>query len=64
LAEPKKKRPRRNPSKAGAKPPGEFISEDLQKETERFLDEVKRQISRRTNPDDKPKLRPPSRRKR
>ena len=43
-------------------PPGEFLSEDLRDDTSRFLDEVKRQVSRRKQPD-QPKLGPPQRAK-
>jgi hypothetical protein len=44
-------------------PPGEFLSEDLRDATSRFLDEVKRQVRRRKEPDAEPKLGPPERRK-
>jgi hypothetical protein len=42
-------------------PPGDFLSEDLRDETARFLDEVKRRIRKRTEPQDEPKLGPPRR---
>lgn len=40
-------------------PPGDFLSEDLRDETARFLDEVKRRINRRKEPNEEPKLGPP-----
>jgi hypothetical protein len=43
-------------------PPGDFLSEDLRDETARFLDEVKRRINRRKDPNEEPKLGPPGRR--
>lgn len=54
----KKKRGEQVPE---GKPPGEFLTEDLRQETARFLHEVKRQIKRRKEPDEKPKLGPPKR---
>jgi hypothetical protein len=45
-------------------PPGEFLSDDFREDTSRFLDEVKRQIKRRKEPDQAPKLGPPKRQKR
>jgi hypothetical protein len=44
-----------------ANPPGEFLSEDLRDDTTRFLDEVKRQVTWRRQPDLQPKLGPPKR---
>jgi hypothetical protein len=40
-------------------PPGEFLSEDLRDETARFLDEIKRRISKSNEPNGEPKLGPP-----
>jgi hypothetical protein len=45
-------------------PPGDFVSDDLRDETARFIDEVKRQIQRRREPNGEPKLGPPRRPKR
>ena len=42
-----------------ANPPGEFLSEDLRDDTTRFLNEVKRQVSRRKQPEKHPRLGPP-----
>jgi len=50
---PKRKRKRDSP-------PGEFISDDLRAETARFLDELKRRLSREPA-EDEPKLGPPKR---
>jgi hypothetical protein len=46
------------------RPPGDFLSEDMRAETARFLDEVKRQIRKRKEPKEEPKLGPPRRDKR
>jgi hypothetical protein len=43
--------------------PGEFLSDDFRDDTSRFLDEVKRQIKWREEPDPAPKLGPPKRQK-
>lgn len=56
--EEKQEKPRRKDEEA---PPGDFLSEDLRDETARFLEEVKRRIKRRKEPDEKPKLGPPDR---
>jgi hypothetical protein len=45
-------------------PPGDFLSDDLREETARFINEVKRQIQRRKEPKEEPKLGPPRRDKR
>lgn len=45
-------------------PPGDFLSDDMRDETARFLDEVKRQIKKRKEPKQEPKLGPPRRDKR
>lgn len=51
-------KPRRKDEKT---PPGEFLSEDLRHQTARFLDEVKRRIKKRKEPNGEPKLGPPGR---
>ena len=50
--------------KSTEEPPGEFLSDDFRDDTSRFLDEVKRRIKRRKEPDPAPKLGPPKRQKR
>ena len=50
--------------KSTEEPPGEFLSDDFRDDTSRFLDEVKRQIKRRKEPDPAPKLGPPKRQQR
>lgn len=40
-------------------PPGDFLSDDLRDETARFLEEVKRRIKKRKEPNGEPKLGPP-----
>ncbi|HEV8603602.1 MAG TPA: hypothetical protein VGQ68_09450 [Gaiellaceae bacterium] len=44
-------------------PPGDFISDDLREQTARFLDEVRRRLSR-CEANAGPKLGPPKRRER
>jgi hypothetical protein len=60
--EPRERRTKRK-TEDMPEPPGEFLSEDLRDATSRFLDEVKRQVKRRKEPDTEPKLGPPERRK-
>jgi hypothetical protein len=60
--EPHERRTKRATEETPA-PPGEFLSEDLRDATTRFLDEVKRQVKRRKEPEPAPKLGPPKRRK-
>jgi hypothetical protein len=50
--------------KSSQEPPGEFLSDDFRDDTSRFLDEVKRQIKRRKDPEPAPRLGPPKRRQR
>jgi hypothetical protein len=64
MAEKRKKSKRKSPEEQAAKPPGEFLSDDFRDDTSRFLDDVKRQIKRRKEPDPAPKLGPPKRQKR
>ena len=59
----KKSKPK-SPQEPADKPPGEFLSDDFRDDTTRFLDEVKRQIKRRKEPQPAPKLGPPKRQKR
>jgi hypothetical protein len=54
-------KPRPNDEKT---PPGDFVSDDLRKETARFINEVKRQIQRRRELGEEPRLGPPRRDKR
>ena len=44
-------------------PPGHFITDDLRKETTRFLDELRKRLNRE-KPESGPKLGPPRRRRR
>ena len=55
---------KKSKGKSTEEPPGEFLSDDFRDDTSRFLDEVKRQIKRRKEPDPEPKLGPPKRQKR
>ena len=55
---------KKSKGKSTDKPPGEFLSDDFRDDTSRFLDEVKRQIKRRKDPEPAPKLGPPKRQKR
>jgi hypothetical protein len=41
-------------------PPGEFVSDDLRRQTERFLEEVKRRL-RTASAEARPRLGPPKR---
>jgi hypothetical protein len=50
--------------KSPEEPPGEFLTDDFRDDTSRFLDEVKRQIKRRKDPEPAPKLGPQKRQKR
>jgi hypothetical protein len=50
--------------KSADEPPGEFLTDDFRDDTSRFLDEVKRQIKRRKEPEPAPKLGPPKRQQR
>ncbi len=59
-----RKRKKRAKNEDLAEPPGEFLSDDLRDDTTRFLDEVKRQVKRRTEAKPEPKLGPPKRQKR
>jgi hypothetical protein len=47
------------PPKQDPEPPGDFLSDELREATERFLDEVKRQIRQRRELADGPRLGPP-----
>jgi hypothetical protein len=60
----RKKSSRKSANELAGKPPGEFLSDDFRDDTSRFLDEVKRQIKRRKEPDPAPKLGPSKRQKR
>jgi hypothetical protein len=44
-------------------PPGQFVSDDLRKETARFLDELRKRLNRKKSGSE-PKLGPPTRRRR
>jgi hypothetical protein len=55
---------KKSKGKSTKEPPGEFLNGDFRDDTSRFLDEVKRQIKRRKEPDPEPKLGPPKRQKR
>jgi hypothetical protein len=55
---------KRSNRKSAEEPPGEFLTDDFRDDTSRFLDEVKRQIKRRKDPDPAPKLGPPKRQQR
>ena len=52
---------RDQPDKSGAKPPGQFVSDELEEQTARFIEEVKGLARRRkgVEDDDKPRLPPP-----
>jgi hypothetical protein len=52
----RKKSSRNSANELAGTPPGEFLSDDFRDDTSRFLDEVKRQIKRRKEPDPAPKL--------
>jgi hypothetical protein len=60
----REKSSRKSANELAGKPPGEFLSDDFRDDTSRFLDEVKRQIKRRKEPDPAPKLGPSKRQKR
>jgi hypothetical protein len=45
--------------KSAASPPGQFISADLERETARFIDEVKELAKRRKKPSAEERLGPP-----
>ena len=60
---PDRKSSRKSANELAGKPPGEFLSDDFRDDTLRFLDEVKRQIKRRKEPDPAPKLGPSKRQK-
>ncbi len=64
MAGERRKAKRRSPEEQGDEPPGEFLSDDLRDDTSRFLDEVKRQIKRRREPEPAPRLGPPDRQRR
>jgi hypothetical protein len=55
MAEPRK------PRKKDPDPPGDFLNDDLREATERFLEEVKRQIQQRRERPKGPRLGPPAR---
>jgi hypothetical protein len=54
--EPKRSKPRPEES-----PPGYFVTDDLRAQTARFIDELKQRLGR-PEPEDTPKLGPPSKR--
>jgi hypothetical protein len=52
---------RDKPDKSGAKPPGQFVSDELEEQTKRFIEEVKGLARRRkeVEAEDRPRLPPP-----
>ncbi len=64
MPENRQKSSRKSAKEPAGEPPGEFLSDDFRDDTSRFLDEVKRQIKQRREPDPAPKLGPSKRQKR
>jgi hypothetical protein len=59
----RRKSKRKSPQEPAVEPPGDYLSDDFRDDTTRFLDEVKRQIKWRKEPEPAPRLGPPKRKR-